>query len=339
MFSQWLAERQLAAAAERAKAGGLEIGFYRDLAVGAAPDGAENWARAEELARNVTVGAPPDPFSPLGQVWNLPPPDPLASARDGWRGFSALIAANMRSAGMLRIDHAMGLTRLFVIPLGAKPAEGAYLAYPVDDLLGLVALESQRAQCAVVGEDLGTVPQGFSEKLRRSDILGMRVLWFERRGAEFTPPNDYPALTIACVTTHDLPTLVGWWSGADVAERLGLGMIDLEEADRRIVERLTEKRALADALAAHGLIAEPPDFAAPPTDAFAAAVHAFLASSGSLFASAQADDLAGERTATNLPGTDRERPNWRHKLAFDVESLFASPRAKDILAAMAQKRR
>jgi len=339
MFSQWLADRQLAAAAERAKAGGLEIGFYRDLAVGAAPDGAENWARAEQLARNLTVGAPPDPFSPLGQVWNLPPPDPLASARDGWRGFSALIAANMRSAGMLRIDHAMGLTRLFVIPSGAKPAEGAYLAYPVDDLLGLVALESQRAQCAVVGEDLGTVPQGFSEKLRRFDILGMRVLWFERRGAEFTPPNDYPALTIACVTTHDLPTLAGWWSGADVAERLGLGMIDLEEADRRIVERLTEKRALTDALAAHGLIAEPPDFAAPPTDAFAGAVHAFLASSGSLFASAQADDLAGERTATNLPGTDRERPNWRHKLALDVEALFASPRAKDILAAMAEKRR
>jgi glycogen operon protein len=339
LFSQWLADRQLAAAAERAKAGGLEIGFYRDLAVGAAPDGAENWARAGELARNVTVGAPPDPFSIHGQSWNLPPPDPIASARNGWRGFSALIAANMRSAGMLRIDHAMGLTRLFVIPSGAKPAEGAYLAYPVDDLLGLVALESQRAQCAVVGEDLGTVPQGFSEKLRRSDILGMRVLWFEQRGAQFTPPKDYPSLSVACVTTHDLPTLAGWWSGADVAERLGLAMIDLEEADRRIVERLNEKRALADALAEHGLIAEPPDFAAPPTDAFAAAVHAFLASSGSLFASAQADDLAGERTATNLPGTDRERPNWRHKLALDVEALFASPRAKDILAAMAEKRR
>ena len=160
LFGQWLADRQLAAAAERAKAGGLEIGFYRDLAVGAAPDGAENWARAGELARNVSVGAPPDPFSTQGQIWNLPPPDPLASARDGWRGFSALIAANMRHAGMLRIDHAMGLTRLFVIPSGAKPAEGAYLAYPVDDLLGLVALESQRAQCMVVGEDLGTVPAG-----------------------------------------------------------------------------------------------------------------------------------------------------------------------------------
>jgi glycogen operon protein len=339
LFGQWLADRQLGVAAERAKAGGLEIGFYRDLAVGAAPDGAENWARAGELARDVTVGAPPDPFSPSGQLWNLPPPDPLASARDGWRGFSRLIAANMRSAGMLRIDHAMGLTRLFVVPAGAKPAEGAYLAYPVDDLLGLVALESQRAACAVVGEDLGTVPQGFSEKLRRSDILGMRVLWFERREGEFTKPGEYPALSVACVTTHDLPTLVGWWSGADVAERLGLGMIDLEEADRRIVERLAEKHTLVDALAAHGLIDDPPDFAAPPSDAVAAAVHAFLSSTGSLFASAQADDLAGERIATNLPGTDRERPNWRRKLPLDVEALFASPRARDILAAMAQKRR
>ena len=339
LFSQWLADRQLAAAAARAKASGLEIGFYRDLAVGAAPDGAESWARAGELARHVTVGAPPDPFSSQGQIWNLPPLDPLAAARDGWRGFSGLIAANMRSAGMLRIDHAMGLTRLFVIPQGAKPAEGAYLAYPVDDLLALVALESQRAQCVVVGEDLGTVPQGFSEKLRRSDILGMRVLWFERRGGEFAKPNDYPALSIACVTTHDLPTLAGWWSGADVAERLGLGLIGLEEADRRIVERLNEKHALVEALIAQGLIVDPPDFAAPPSDAFAAAVHGFLAAAGSQFASAQADDLAGERMATNLPGTDRERPNWRHKLPLDVEALFASTHARDILAAMADKRR
>jgi glycogen operon protein len=167
----------------------------------------------------------------------------------------------------------------------------------------------------------------------------MRVLWFERREGEFTKPGEYPALSVACVTTHDLPTLVGWWSGADVAERLGLGMIDLEEADRRIVERLAEKHTLVDALAAHGLIDDPPDFAAPPSDAVAAAVHAFLSSTGSLFASAQADDLAGERIATNLPGTDRERPNWRRKLPLDVEALFASPRARDILAAMAQKRR
>ncbi|MBV8473087.1 MAG: 4-alpha-glucanotransferase, partial [Hyphomicrobiales bacterium] len=335
LFMQWLADRQLAAAAGRAKQAGLDIGLYRDLAVGAAPDGAESWARAGELAQRVSVGAPPDPFSAQGQIWNVQPPDPHASARDGWRGFGRLIAANMRHAGMLRIDHAMGLTRLFVVPDGASPAQGAYLAYPVDDLLGHVALESQRHACMVVGEDLGTVPEGFRDRMTRADILGMRVLWFERRGADFLNPAQYPPLSVAYVATHDLPTLAGWWSGADIAERLSLGLVSLEDAHEQIGERLQEKRAL---LAALGLPREAQDLAAPMSDALAGAVHAFLADAGSLFASAQFDDLAGERTATNLPGTDRERPNWSHKLAGDVEALFASPRARAILAALAARR-
>ena len=151
----------------------------------------------------------------------------------------------MRHAGMLRIDHAMGLTRLFVVPDGAKPAEGAYLSYPLDDLIGHVALESQRRACMVVGEDLGTVPDGFRETLTRADILGMRVLWFERRGADFLEPADYPALSIACVATHDLPTLAGWWLGADIAERLGLGLVSLDDAqidDRRAPKRKARPR-------------------------------------------------------------------------------------------------
>jgi glycogen operon protein len=338
LFAQWLADRQLAGAAARAKAAGLEIGLYRDLAVGAAPDGAESWSRADELARGVSVGAPPDPFSAHGQIWNVQPPDPIASARDGWRGFGALLSANMRHAGMLRIDHAMGLTRLFVVPDGAKPAEGAYLAYPLDDLVGHVALESQRRVCMVVGEDLGTVPEGFRDTLARADILGMRVLWFERSGADFLSPADYPALSVACVATHDLPTLAGWWSGADIAERLALGLVGLDDAQIEIGERQSEKRALVAALVGLDLVTESPDLAAPMSDAFAAAVHALLAGAGSLLASAQLDDLAGERTAANLPGTDRERPNWRHRLALDVETLFASPRAREILAALAARR-
>ncbi|MGO4872838.1 MAG: glycogen debranching protein GlgX [Roseiarcus sp.] len=338
-FAQWLADRQLAGAAARAKAAGLEIGLYRDLAVGAAPDGAESWARSGELALQVSVGAPPDPFSAQGQVWNVQPPDPIASARDGWRGFSALLNANMRHAGMLRIDHAMGLTRLFVVPDGAKPAEGAYLSYPLDDLVGHLALESQRRACMVVGEDLGTVPDGFRETLTRADVLGMRVLWFERRGVDFLKPADYPALSIACVATHDLPTLAGWWLGADIAERLGLGLVSLDDAQIDIAERQSEKRALAAALLGLDLITENPDFDAAMSDEFAAAVHAFLASAGSLLASAQLDDLSGERAAANLPGTDRERPNWRHRIALDVEALFAAPRAKEILAALAAQRK
>ncbi len=256
LYMQWLADRQLAGAATRAKEAGLDIGLYRDLAVGAAPDGAESWARAGELAQRVSVGAPPDPFSAQGQIWNVQPPDPHASAKDGWRGFGELIAANMRHAGMLRIDHAMGLTRLFVVPDGAPPAEGAYLAYPVDDLLGHLALESQRHGCMVVGEDLGTVPEGFRDRMTRADILGMRVLWFERRGADFLPPALYPPLSVACVATHDLPTLAGWWSGADIAERLSLGLVSLEDAHDEIGERLSEKRAL---LAALGLAVEAQD--------------------------------------------------------------------------------
>jgi glycogen operon protein len=338
LFAQWLADRQLAGAAARAKAAGLEIGLYRDLAVGAAPDGAESWARAGELAQGVSVGAPPDPFSAQGQIWNLQPPDPIASAREGWRGSAALLSANMRHAGMLRIDHAMGLARLFVVPDGASPAEGAYLSYPLDDLVGHVALESQRSACMVVGEDLGTVPEGFRDALARADILGMRVLWFERRGADFLQPADYPALSIACVATHDLPTLAGWWLGADIAERLGLGLAGLEDAQAQLAERASEKRALKAALVGLGLVGEEADLAAPMSDDFAAAVHAFLAGAGSLLASAQLDDLAGERTAANLPGTDRERPNWRHRCALDVETLFSAPRAREILAALAAQR-
>ena len=219
---------------ERARDHGLEIGLYRDLAVGAAPDGTEAWAHAGALAHGVTVGAPPDPFSVQGQNWGLPAPNPLAGAREGWASLSAVYRANMRHAGMLRIDHAMGLQRLFLIPDGARPAEGAYLSYPLDDLIGHIALESERAQCMVVGEDLGTVAEGFRDRLTRANITGMRVLWFERKGVEFLSPASYPPTSVACVATHDLATLAGWWQGADIAERLALGLLTLAKAGEAI---------------------------------------------------------------------------------------------------------
>jgi glycogen operon protein len=314
------------------------MGLYRDLAVGAAPDGAESWSRADELAIGASVGAPPDPFSAQGQIWHLPPPDPIAGGREGWRGLAALYSANMRHAGLLRIDHAMGLTRLFVIPDGAKPAQGAYLAYPADDLIGQIALESQRRRCMIVGEDLGTVPEGFRDKLTRADILGMRVLWFERRGLDFLPPPGYPPLSVACASTHDLPTLAGWWQGADIAERLMLGLMTLEVAQQAIVDRREEKRVLVASLRQADAGIGSPDLEAPMTDALAAAIHGFLTSSGSIFASTQFEDLAGETIATNLPGTDRERPNWRRRLGDDVETLMSGSRAAAILAALSKGR-
>ena len=338
LFCQWLADRQLARAASRARGRGLEIGFYRDLAVGAAPDGAEAWSHAGILAQGAEVGAPPDPFSTQGQNWNLPAPNPLACAREGWASLSALYAANMAHAGMLRIDHAMGLQRLFLIPAGAKPADGAYLAYPLDDLIGQVAFESQRAKCIVVGEDLGTVAEGFRARLAQAKILGMRVLWFERRGAEVSPTAAYPPLSVACVATHDLPTLAGWWGGADIAEKLTLGLLTLRAAGEAIAARREEKRGLIAALLSAGLIASAPPEDAPLDDAIAAAAHALVGGSGSLLASAQFDDLVGETVATNLPGTDHERPNWRLKLGPDVPSAFAGARARAIITALAAGR-
>jgi glycogen operon protein len=282
--------------------------------------------------------APPDPFSAQGQNWNLPAPNPLAGAREGWTSLSALYRANMRHAGMLRIDHAMGLERLFLIPDGAKPAEGAYLSYPIDDLIGHIALESQRAECMVVGEDLGTVPEGFRDRMTRASIQGMRVLWFERDGAQVRPPESYPPLSVACVATHDLATLAGWWGGADIAERLSLGFLTLAKAGEEIARRREDKRGLIAALVAAGLIGSGPTDDAPLTDAMAAAVHALVGRAGSILAHAQFDDLVGEAVQTNLPGTDRERPNWRLKAPLDVDAAFASHRAQAILAALAKGR-
>ena len=338
LFCQWLADRQLSRAAERARQSGLEIGFYRDLAVGSAPDGAESWAHDAILARGVTIGAPPDPFSTQGQNWNLPAPNPLAGAREGWTSLSALYRANMRHAGMLRIDHAMGLQRLFLIPAGAKPAEGAYLSYPVDDLIGHIALESQRARCMVIGEDLGTVPEGFRDRMTRANIQGMRVLWFERDGPRVRPPQSYPPQSVACVATHDLATLAGWWRGSDIAERLSLGLLTLARAGEEIARRRDEKRGLIAALVTAGLIGSGFSEEAPLSDTIAAAVHALVGGAGSILAHAQFDDLVGETVQTNLPGTDRERPNWRIKLSPDVAAAFAHNRAQAILAALAKGR-
>jgi glycogen debranching enzyme GlgX/4-alpha-glucanotransferase len=338
LFCQWLADRQLGRAAGRARDRGLEIGFYRDLAVGAAPDGAESWAHAGALARGVTIGAPPDPFSAQGQNWSLPALNPLAGAREGWASLSAVYRANMRHAGMLRIDHAMGLERLFLIPEGAHAAEGAYLSYPIDDLIGHLALESQRVQCMAVGEDLGTVPEGFRDRMTRANIQGMRVLRFERDGPRVRPPESYPPMSVACVATHDLATLAGWWQGADIGELLMLGLLTPAAASEAIATRRDAKRGLVDALLAAGLIALAPSDEAPLSDAVAVAVHAWIGGAGSVLAHAQFDDLIGDTVQTNLPGTDRERPNWRLRAGPHVAAVFADNRARAILAALAKGR-
>ena len=337
LFLQWLADRQLSRAAAQTKSAGLDLGLYRDLAVGAAPDGAEAWARQGELATGLTIGAPPDPFSANGQNWNIPPLNPFAGAAQGWRGFAELYRANMRHAGLLRVDHAMGLTRLFVLPEGGKPSDGTYLRLPFEDLLGVVTLESRRAQCALVGEDLGTVPEGFRPAMAERNALGMSVLWFERQGAGFVDPKAYPSLSVASVSTHDLATLAGWWIGADIGERLMLGLDAPGAARGALDAREAEKRALIETIMRAGKLAAAPDPAAPLPIEAAAAIHAYVAGSGALLMLAQMDDLAGETIGTNLPGTDTERANWRRRLGLDAEAALAGKRGSAILEAMAER--
>ncbi|HEY0044467.1 MAG TPA: glycogen debranching protein GlgX [Allosphingosinicella sp.] len=309
IFLQWLCERQLSAAAGAARDWGMEIGLYRDLAVGGAPDGAEAWAQQGLLASGVSIGAPPDPFGPDGQVWCLPPPDPHAMRADGYRAFGALLEANMAHAGALRIDHAMGLSRLFWVPDGAEGRDGAYVSYPLEQLLGEVALASQRARTMVIGEDLGTVPEGFREALAGADVLGYRVMLLEREGKAFRSPAHFPPLSLSCVTSHDLPTLAGWQAGAEIAERAEIGLVAADAAAEAMAEREAEKAALA------GLVGGGEDLAV--------GVHARLAEGPSLLVMAQADDLGGEESSINLPGTDTERPNWRRKVRVPVEDLFS----------------
>ncbi len=316
-FMQWVADHQLAAADASARAAGLALGFYRDLAVGTAPMGAEAWSEQDLLMTGVSVGAPPDPFSVEGQNWALPPPNPVAMMAEGFAGFGGLLRANMRHAGALRIDHVLGLNRLFLIPEGARATEGAYLAYPRSDMLGITALESQAAECLVVGEDLGTVPDGVREAMTAQGLLSYRVLWFERDGEAFRPPSAYPSLAAACVSTHDLPTLAGWWIGADIAERVVLG------------------------LAGQGLIASLADYdtEAPMSAALAGAIHAFISDTACLLDLVQADDLAGETVAVNLPGTDAERPNWRRRIGVDSGDLWGTDIGAAVLRAVAERSR
>ncbi len=333
-FHAWLqvlADQQLAAAVKS----DLTLGFYRDLAVGAAPDGAEAWSVQDTLMQGVSVGAPPDPFSAEGQIWSLPPPDPVAMRGNGFAALNDLLAANMRHAGALRIDHVMGLRRLFVIPDGAPAADGAYITYPMEDLFAQVALQSQRARCLVVGEDLGTVPEGMTEALAAANILSYSVLWFQRQDGQIRRPTEWRRLATACVSTHDLPTLAGWWSGVDLVEKRALGLLVDPYAEP---ERTAEKSSLITLLQSEGLLTADVDVSLPLPDAVAAAVHAFVSATPSLLALVQADDLVGETSAVNLPGTDRERPNWRRRLSCDITDLCRTPLAQAILTALQARR-
>ena len=337
-FLQWLAETQLAQA-------GRETGLYRDLAVGVSSEGADAWADPRGLMRGMSFGAPPDAFSAIGQDWGLPPPNPREMRASAYEGFIAMVRANMRHAVGLRLDHVMGLLRLFWIPQGFKALEGAYVSYPFDDLLGIVALESWRARCFVVGEDLGTVPDEIRARMAEERLLSYRVFYFEKwPNGLFKRPETYPPLALVTADTHDMPTVAGHWLGTDIDARAVAGVFggaDAIAAERE--EREKERVTLLAALADRNLLPDPPpDPAVPPDPGSLArltdAVHRFVARTPSALLMVDSGDLLGETTQANLPGTVDEHPNWRRRLPARVDKLASSPSVRERLAAITAER-
>jgi len=327
---QWVADEQLGAAAAAATERGMAVGLYRDLAVGANRAGAETWVNAAAVVSGAEVGAPPDIHNPAGQNWELPPFHPRALRQEGYRSFIELIRANMRHAGGLRIDHVMGLQHLYWVPQGQEPSAGAYVRYPMEELIGILALESHRQGCLIVGEDLGTVPEGFRERMAQANILSYRVLFFEQEpetGA-FVPASAYPKLSLAIVGSHDLPTLRGWWQERDLDLKEQLGLFpEPGEAARQRQTRERDRMQLLRVLRGEGFL--PPD-GEPDIPTLARAAHAFLARTPSVLAMVQIDDLTDETDPVNVPATSDEHPNWRRRLSMTLQELATRPRFIDI---------
>jgi (1->4)-alpha-D-glucan 1-alpha-D-glucosylmutase len=334
IYLQWIAAAQLGDAAAAARSGGMPLGLYCDLAVGAAHDSAETWSEQALFAHDVSVGAPPDLLNRQGQTWGLPPWNPRVLAQQAYAPLRRLLAANMRAAGALRIDHVMALTRLFWIPAGKSGADGGYVRNPFEALAAIVALESARNRCMVIGEDLGSVPDGLRARLHELGLLSYRVLIYERHwqgDGSFCRPEQYPPQSLATVATHDMPTLTEFWRGDDIGRRDALGMFPSpqqrdEEAARRDGERAGLLRLLGDL----GLSPADPHNAADVV----AALHGAIARTASMLAAVQLDDLIGEATPVNIPGTYREYPNWRRKLALPLEEILADQRWFELAALM-----
>jgi 4-alpha-glucanotransferase len=291
---QWLLDEQLAQATG-------EVGLMQDLPIGIDPDGADAWVWQDVTATRATLGVPPDKYNTMGQNWGLLPFVPHRLRATGYEPFRQTIRANLRHARGLRIDHVMGLFRLFWIPGGADPSLGAFVRYPADELLAIVALESHRAKAVIVGEDLGTVEARAQDQLAAHQILSYRLLWFEAQ-----PPSAYPELALAAVTTHDLPTVAGLWTGADVKIQQELGLQPNVEGLRQIREQLRAMTGLPEQAAVHDVIVR---------------THQLLAQAPSVLVTATLEDAMAVEERPNMPTTTTERPNWSMALPAPLEAL------------------
>jgi 4-alpha-glucanotransferase len=337
-FLQWQAARGLSAAQRAAKDAGMPIGLIADLAVGAETAGSQAWSRQTEMINGLSIGAPPDLLNARGQNWGLGAFSPRAMKLNGFRAYIEMLRAAFASAGGVRIDHVLGLTRMWLVPDGASPEQGAYLRYPLDDLLRLIALESWRHRAIVIGEDLGTVPAGFGERLARAGVLGIRVLWFQRKKKHFLAPAKWSVDAIATTTTHDLPTFAGWWGGRDIGWRAKLDLLEkgrTEESERksRAADRAALWQAFTDAGCAKGDL--------PPATVEAAPLNEsveFLGSTPAPLAMLPIEDALGLPEQPNFPGTIDSHPNWRRRLEQPVDHLLDDPKVVARLATLNRAR-
>ncbi len=343
-YLQWLAAEQLAAVRALARQLKVEIGLYGDYAVGVNASGSETWSDQSLYCTGAAIGAPPDPLGPGGQEWGIPPQDPRALRRAAFAPFVALLRASTRFYGALRLDHVMALFRQWWVPRGFKSVDGGYVHYPLEDLLGIVALESQRQQCLVVGEDLGVVPDEIRRALPVFGVYHYKVVMFEQRNGEFVAPVAYVRPALATVTTHDLPTLHGWWKGHDIDiwERLG-AYPQPDDAERARAQRVLERGRVLRALRREELwpessskdASEVPEYSAAP----ARAVHAFLCRSRAALVTIQLEDMIGMLDPVNVPGTSSEYSNWTRRMTASAREIFARTDVRELTAAMSAARK
>ena len=335
---QWLLDEQLTGVQAAARAAGMALGIVHDVAVGVSPAGADAWAYQDAMATTVTVGAPPDAYSQLGQDWRQPPWRPDRLAATGYAPVRDMFATALRYCGGLRVDHIIGLFRLWWIPRGRPSLEGTYVHYDHEALIGILALEAHRAGAVVIGEDLGNVEPSARDYLHERGLLGTSILWFESDPdlpGRPLPPQRWRPLCLASVTTHDLPPTAGYLAGDHIRLRDELGLLT-RSVDDELAAAQAERTAWTDELVRQGLLPEPGGL--PTTEQLVPALHRFLTLTPSRLRCVSLTDAVGDRRTQNQPGTTDEYPNWRVPLAGPngapllLEDVLTDPRTADLLA-------
>jgi 4-alpha-glucanotransferase len=332
-FLQWEADVQLGDCSAAARAGGMAVGLYLDIAVGAGPESTEGWSEQSNIVPGFHIGAPPDLWNESGQDWGLAVFDPYALRHDSYRVLRRILRALMRHATALRIDHILGFYRLFLVPSGGKPVDGVYLRQPAESLFNMLAEESRDKNCLIIGEDLGTVPPDFPGLLARHNILSCRLLIFARDRDRFLAPHEYPRNALVSIATHDLPPLIGFIEGIDIETRNQLGIYQDEGRYRQALqEREQERQRLREAIQAEGFAT------GEDVVGIVSAAYGFLARTPCALLIVQMEDLALEREQPNVPGTGDNHPNWRRKLSRDLDEIFTAASTDAILGAVRKER-